>query len=221
MKKIITLLMSLLMILTLAACSKSEDKPASDFEWTREGFFTDEEGVLFSITWMDDETLMEEDRGWYVGAMIGEDMYGNIVTPKGETLHGNIVPSYEEGEFVVTVKEEGEDGILVETADGTVYHLKKMDIPTATIFVNINTEGYGFFDYAREEDGLVFDEEYPATSAIVNLAEADSYILEARPGEGYQFVKWTKNGEDLSTEAIITETFDASADYIAVFEPVE
>ncbi|MBQ6477826.1 MAG: hypothetical protein IJI44_00505 [Erysipelotrichaceae bacterium] len=221
MKKFIALFLSLLMVLTLVSCSKSEEKPVSDFEWTRQGYFTDEDGDIVSITWMDDENMMEEDKGWYVGIMAGDLTTGSKLDLAGETLHGNLIPSYEEGELIATVSEEGENGIVLEIEGGNTYHLTPMEMPEAKIFINIKTEGCGFFDYAKESEGLVFDEDYPATSAVVNLAEAETYILEARPEEGNKFVKWTKNGEDLSTESIITETFDADAEYVAVFEPAE
>ena len=134
MKKAICLLFALTLLCTVfftgcknAAQEESEETAAAPTEteaakeWTREGYFTDEDGNFLSVTYMDDV----EEPGWYVGAMLGEDMYGNLVQQEGGTLHGNIVPDYEEGEFLVTVSEEGEDGLLL-TVDGGDLSLYKI-----------------------------------------------------------------------------------------------
>ena len=42
--------------------------------------------------------------------------------PEGRTLRGDLVPSYEEGEFLVTVEMEGENGVMLTTDAGEVYH---------------------------------------------------------------------------------------------------
>ena len=93
-----------------------------------------------------------------------------------------------------------------------------MDMPDATIFVSINTEGMGAIDYVEGEETPEHDPEYPFQSAQINIAEPATYTILATPHMGWKFVKWTKNGEDLSTEALLTLELAESADLIAVFE---
>ena len=149
--------------------------------------------------------------------MLGEDMYGNYVEPEGSTLHGNIVPDYEEGEFIVTVSEEGEDGVLLTVDGGESYHFKVMDIPEATIFVHVTTEGNGMIAYKEGEEVPEIDPEYPYQSAQINLAEPAVYTLLAQAAEDWSFVKWTKDGADYSTEPQITLELSESTDLVAVF----
>ena len=93
-----------------------------------------------------------------------------------------------------------------------------MNLPDATIFVSVNTEGLGNIDYAEGEAVPEVDPDYPYQSAQINLAEPATYTLLAWTTEGYHFVKWTRNGEEFSTEAQITLLLDESADFVAVFE---
>ena len=184
-------------------------------EWTRTGYFADENENLISITLMEDE----ENPGWYVGCMLGDVMAGDILPQEGNTLHGKLVGMEEDAEpFMVTVTEEGEDGVMLEIEGGETYHLLPYEMPEATIFVSVNVDGWGNIDYAEGEEAPEFDAEYPFQSAQINLAEPAVYTLAAWPDEGWHFVKWTKNGEDFSEDAEITVNLDESADFIAVFE---
>ncbi|MBQ3405217.1 MAG: M15 family metallopeptidase [Oscillospiraceae bacterium] len=211
MKKIIYLLMAACLLMALAACGDDGG------EWTRTGYFQDENGNMLSVTLSDTEGY----EGWFVGLMTGDDLsnsYGNVLQQEGNKLRGNIIPDYEEGEMTVTVSEEGEDGLLVEIEGGESYHFKPMDMPEATIFVTINTEGGGNIDYAEGETAPEIDTEYPYQSAQINLAEPTVHTLAAWPDEGWHFVKWTKDGADFSTDDIITVELSESADFVAVFE---
>ena len=212
MKKTICLLLSLLLVFSLAACTKQDEGKAAP--WTREGYFTDEDGNFLSIT----TSPYEEYEGWYVGAILGEGMYGWIIPQEGSTLHGNIMPEYDEGEFIVTLSEEGEDGILLETESGETYHFTLYDMPDVIASVTINTEGFGRVAYALEDEELELDDDYPFQSAQINLAEPTVYQIGAKADDGWKFVKWTKNGEDFSTEPILTLTLDETADFVAIFE---
>ena len=78
-------------------------------------------------------------------------MYGDLVEQVGDTLHGDIVPEYEEGEFIVTVCEEGEEGLLLLTESGDTYHFIPMEMEEATISVSVNTEGMGSYLIADGE----------------------------------------------------------------------
>ena len=82
---------------------------------------------------------------------------------------------------------------------GETFHFKVFDLPTASIFVSINTEGWGNIAYAIGEETPEIDPERPFQSAQVNLAEPDTYTFVAWPQTGNVFVKWTKDGEDFSS----------------------
>lgn len=214
MKKLISITLALLLVLALAACG-SAGKNDSGFTWTREGSFEDENGNYLSVMPSDDE----ENPGWYVGVIIGEEMHGWYIPLEGEALHGNLISEYDdaEGEFIVTITEEGEDGLYLVVDDGDSYHFTPMEEPEASVIVRINTEGLGQIAYS--EDGEPeFDDEYPAQSAQLNLSGGETYIFAAKADEGWKFVKWTKDGEDYSEEARITVELTESAEYVAVFE---
>ena len=223
-KKRICLLISMLMILALSACgsSKTEPTPAptenSAAEWSREGYFQDENENMLSVTWMDDI----DEPGWYVGCMLGEDYiedsWGGTLPQEGNSLHGTLQSSGSKGDLTVTVSEEGADGLLLTVEGGDTYHFTSMGDMTASIIVTINTEGWGMIGYEAGEKAPELDPEWPYQSAQINLGEPETYTFAAAPETGSLFVKWTKNGEDFSTEPVITVSLDESADFIAVFE---
>ena len=187
------------------------EKPET--EWSREGYFTDENENYLSVTWME----LEGESGWYVGVMAGEDNFGGFL-PDGSTLAGTL-PDLDGNEFNVEVSEDGEEGLLLQMEGGETLHFVPWDIPDATIFVTINTEGVGNIEYAEGEEAPEIDEEYPYQSAQINLAEpAEHTFLAWTNEEGWSFTKWTKDGEDFSTEPQITLLLDESADYVAVFD---
>ena len=221
MKKQICLLLALLMLSLLCGCggAQSEQAPAPEASaWTREGYYSNEAGNMLSVTWMSDT----DEPGWYVGFTNGEDWvedsYGGILPQVGDTLHGTVSSSGAKGDLTVTVSEEGEDGLQVTVESGETYHFTVMEMPKATIFVSINTEGLGNIDYAEGEAAPEIDPEHPFQSAQINLAEPTTHTFVAWPQAGNVFVKWTKNGQDFSTEPQITVLLDESADFIAVFE---
>ena len=234
MKKLICLAICAVMLLALCACggTKPADtnntpaptpapatpaptpQPAAD--WTRAGYFTDEDENLLSVTWMEDV----DEPGWYVGIMIGELMAGGTLPQEGNALHGSL-KGWEEGAepILVTVSEEGEDGLLLAMDGGESYHFTPYDMPEATIFVSVNTEGWGgMIEYAEGEEAPEIDPEWPYQSAQINLAEPATYTFAAAAEAGNVFVKWMKDGKDFSTEPVITVLLDESAEFIAVFE---
>ncbi len=235
MKKQICLVLCALLLLALTACGTAkpadsapeqpapsqterpaEEQPAK--EWTREGYFADEDENILSVTWMDDV----DETGWFVGCMLGEDpiedSWGGMLPQEGDSLRGTLPSSGSRDALSVTVSEEGEDGLLLTVGGGETYHFVPLDLPEAGIFVSINTQGQGNIDYAEGKEAPEIDPEYPFQSAQINLAEPTVYTFAAWPDAGYVFVKWTKNGEDFSTEPVVTVLLDESADYIAVFE---
>lgn len=217
MKKLICLAISAVMLITLCACG-AQKTPEPAAEWTREGFFQDENENFLSVTWMEDV----DEPGWYVGCMLGEDFvedsWGGTVAQEGNTLHGTIPTSGSKGNITVTVSEEGEDGLLLVVEGGETYHFTSMGDMTASIIVTINTDGWGMIGYEEGEKTPELDPKEPYQSAQVNLAEPAKYTFAAAPEAGNLFVKWTKNGEDFSTEPVITVLLDESADFIAVFK---
>ena len=114
--KILVLILIVAMACMLfAACGGGKsDKD----EWTREGYFTNEDENMLSVMYMEDV----DDPGWYVGFMNGEntsdDSYGGIVEVENGTLHGNLNSFGPNGDIVITVSEEGEDGMRAEVEGG-------------------------------------------------------------------------------------------------------
>jgi len=226
MKKWICTLLCVLMLLSLCACggakpANTNEAPAQTeqaaAEWTREGYFADENENMLSVTWMEDI----DEPGWYVGCMLGEDFvedsWGGTLPQEGNSLHGTLTSSGSKGDLTVTVSEEGEDGLLLTVEGGETYHFSSMGDMTASIMVTINTDGFGMIGYEEGETVPELDPEWPYQSAQVNLGEPETYTFAAAPEAGNVFVKWTKNGEDFSTEPVITVLLDESADFVAVF----
>ncbi|GEM_PF-1580915 len=214
MKKRIFLLLAAGLLVSMAVYG-GEDAVPEVKEWTRQGAFEDKNGSYLLITLSDTEGY----EGWGVTFMQGDQMAGWIIGQEGDVLHGNL-NGWDESEapFVVTIAEEGEDGVTLTVEGGETYHFVPMDIPEATIFVSINTEGMGSIAYAEGGEAPDVDPEYPFQSAQVNLAEPAVHTIAAWPAAGSRFVKWTKNGEDFSDLPQVTLLLDESADYVAVFE---
>ena len=218
MKKIIALTLAVVLMLALAACGSKQETPGSAAaEWTREGAFEDADGNYLSISYSDTEGY----EGWAVSFMTSDDMHGWIIQQEGDKLHGNLVPEGEEGEFIVTISEEGEDGVLLEVEGGESYHFTPMDVPEFAMTLKINTEGLGQIAYAPEGEAPEFDDEYPAQSAVQNLEAAATFVLGAKAEDGWKFVKWTKDGADFSTDEQITVEVTEDVEYIAVFDLAE
>lgn len=187
-------------------------------DWTRQGYYEDENNYMLSVTWMDDIDV----HGWYVGFMngddISEDTYSGTLQSRDGTLHGTLRANGKKPDVAVTISEDEGEGLQVAVEGGETYHFTPIEIEEAGIIVRINTEGAGNINYAEGGEAPEIDEDYPYQSAQINLAEPTVYTFAASPQTGYLFVKWTKDGEDCSTEPIITVNLDESADYVAVFE---
>jgi len=218
MKKLICAAMCAAMAFSLTACGaekqESSVKEETAAEWNRSGYFEDANENMLSVTYMEDI----DEPGWYVGCMLGENSWGGVLPQEGNTLHGELTSIDEIDPITVTVSEEGEDGMILAVDGGETYHFTVMDMPDATIFINVNTEGEGNIAYETGETTPEIDTEYPYQSAVINLAEPETYTFIAWAPAGSLFVKWTKNGEDFSTDEQITVLLDESAEYVAVFE---
>ena len=236
MKKLICVLLAVCLVFALAACGEKQNDPPAPteapqptpaptetpapepFEWTRQGLFEDAEGNMLSVTWMDDA----DEPGWYVGCVLGETMAGWTIPLEGSVLRGDL-NAWEEGAepFVVTVSEEGEEGLLLAVEGGEAYHFLPMELPETIGTLTVDTEGIGRVACAGagEEPDL---EGERFTFHIVSLTEPASFTLGARADEeGWAFIKWTKDGEDYSTDPIITVEADGDCTFTAVFEWTE
>ena len=243
MKKLICLCLCAVMLFALAACG--ENKPEGSGEssaasgsgaeaesgapeaasagageaadgWVTEGFFQDEEGHMLSVFWMSGSV----EQGWYVGCMIGEDMmkdsYGGVLPQEGNTLHGELPSSGGKDPVTVTVSLES-DGVQLAVEGGKSFHLKPAEMPVASINVTVGTEGFGYIEYAEGETVPQINKDFPYQSARINLVDPATYTFLAWPQEGNVFVKWTKDGEDLSTEPQVTILLEESTELTAVF----
>ena len=224
MKRIISVFLTVSLLIVMASCGSASPAPATESstsatagEWSRAGYFTNENDYMLSITWMEDI----DEPGWYVGCMLGEDpiedSYGGVLKLQAKSLTGTLNSSGSKDDISVTVTEEGTDGVLLAVDGGETYHFSVMEMQEATIIVHINTEGQGMIAYEEGDKVPEIDPEYPYQSAQINLAEPTAYTFAAAPEDGYVFVKWTKNGEEISAEPVISVQLDESADYAAIF----
>ena len=131
MKKLLSLLLALCMIFALAACGEKQEKPEeAPAEWTRQGFYMDENGNMLSVTRMDDV----DEPGWYVGFMNGEDLmedsYGGMLPQEGGALRGELPNGGSRAAIKVTVSEEGEDGLQLVVEGGETYHFSPLETET-------------------------------------------------------------------------------------------
>ena len=235
MKKAICLAICAAMAFMLAACGNGNgaaapavtEAPAASavpaetaqpeqesFAWTRAGTFEDADGNMLSVVYSD--TVGYE--GWAVTFVGDDDVYGWIIQQEGNTLHGNL--SYDDSvTFIVTISEEGADGLLMEVDGGESYHFTPAQLPESIGSVSINTEGIGQIAFAETLEELEFDDEYPYTSAQVNLMEPTTYFIGAKERDpDWAFVKWTKDGADYTTDAVFPAELSGDADFVAVFE---
>ena len=219
MKKIVSII-TVLLLLILCACggtTPAETPEAEPAAWSRSGLFMDENDNMLTVTWWENEGQ----EGWYVGCMLGEEMYGDIIPQEGSVLHGNIVPEGEEGSFIVTVSEEGDKGLLLEVEGGETYHFTFVETKPASIFVTVNTEGMGYISCVEEGQEPADGDDFRYTSTQLGLDEPATYVLSASPVEGWTFVKWMKDGSDLSTDLQITVELTEDAEFTAVFDSDE
>ena len=212
MKKLFCLLTLITLLTALSACGR----PA---EWTRLGNFEDENHNQLYVTYSSPDERTE----LYVGGMIDGRVFGNVVSQEGGVLLGDLAKEDEEGGFVVTLAEEGEDGLILTVEGGGTYHFRPWQAQQPAITVHIDTEGQGQIAYADADTGLApeFDAEYPCTFAQLGLAGRSTFIFAAQADPGWRFVKWTKDGEDFSTEESVTVKLTEDADFTAVFTPEE
>lgn len=218
MKKFIYILLTALLVMSFAACGGTSGGTSdSDFEWSRAGVFTDGSENTLVVSASSDE---EQEGMWAVTAILGEEVHGWFLEQEGETLHGDLNSEYDDYDdsFIVTISEEGDDGLMMETERGDTYHFVPEDVPETIATLKINVDGAGTLAYGLEGEDVEFDEDFPNQSTFVNLSEPQTYVIKAKADEGWKFVKWTKDGEDFSEEPEITVEVSEDVEYRAVFE---
>lgn len=85
------------------------------------------------------------------------------------------------------------------------------------IRIRANTEGMGEIAFAYEGEELDFGED--ATQMLqITVYEPEKITFAARPDEGFKFVKWTQDGEDISEEAEVEVEITKDTELVAYFE---
>lgn len=216
MKKLVFLLLTAVMAIGISACGSSGGD--NSFTWTRTGTFTDGNQNFLIIVKPDDG---EHDDQWAVSVLLADGaVHGWFLKQDGEALSGNLNSEIDDTDtdYIVTIREEGEDGLLMEVEGGETYHFTKEETPDYIALLKINTEGMGTVAYGPEGSEVEFEEDFPTQSVTENIEKPTTYIIKAKPDEGWKFVKWTKDGEDFSTESEITVEVSEDVEYRAVFE---
>lgn len=209
MKKLIAILM-ILFVGLLAACSES----TSVEEWERIGYYQDENGNMLSVSISD----IEDREGLLVSLTLGDRNYENVLELKGKTLQGNLAAEGED-EMIVKISEAASDGLKVEVKGGETYRFAPMDMTSyeeSEIDLEINVDGQGFFAFT-EGSKLEAEPDYTWTSTLLSFHEPAVYTLDARAADGWEFVKWTRDGSNYSATSEITIEVTESAVYTAVF----
>ena len=92
------------------------------------------------------------------------------------------------------------------------------DADLVTIMVNIRGLG-GSIAVSDDGSDPQLDPEYPMQSAFSNVEKGTEVKILAEPEEGYHFFKWTVNGQEYSTEPLITVTAEEDVEFLAEFLP--
>ncbi|MBO4677283.1 MAG: hypothetical protein J5633_07040 [Oscillospiraceae bacterium] len=235
MKKLVCLMLAVCLVFALTACGGSESNytpvptaapeaqethaPSKEASlWPRTGYFTDRDSNMLSIAWLDDT----DEPGWYVGCLLGreeaENAWSGMLSLKDNSLRGTLPSFGEKEDLTVTITEEGTDGLLLTVEGGEAYHFVPYRMADEIILVTFTVDGQGSIYSAPGDQSPEFDPDYSCQSAQFSLAIPETYTLAARPDAGSRFVKWTKNGEDFSTDTQITLQLAENAEYAAVFE---
>lgn len=235
MNKLICLMLVVCLVFALTACGGTESNgipvptatpdvtethvPSKEASlWPRTGYFTDRESNMLSIAWLDDV----DEPGWYVGCLLGNDQTENawsgMLSLKGNSLCGTLPSFGEKEELTITITEEGTDGLLLTVEGGDAYHFIPYRMADEAILVTFTVDGQGSIYSALGEKSPDFDPDYAYQTAQISLSIPETYTFVVWPDAGSRFVKWTKDGEDYSTETQITVLMTENAEYTAVFE---
>jgi hypothetical protein len=85
------------------------------------------------------------------------------------------------------------------------------------IKVVVSTEGSGNIAFAYEGEEIDTEED-PTQMIQVTVYEPEKMTFAAMPDEGYKFVKWTQDGEDLSEDAEVEVEITRSTELVAIFD---
>ena len=90
--------------------------------------------------------------------------------------------------------------------------------PADLVLVKVETDGIGLTAAAKEGETLEFDESLTSSSVYMNVPKGTILTIGAKDSvDEYKFSRWTKNGENFSTEYEFTVTIDEPTDFVAVF----
>ena len=89
------------------------------------------------------------------------------------------------------------------------------------IYLRVNIEGQGQISIVEEGKEPVFSDETPYQSAAESTTPGKKFTVGAKAEENFNFIKWTLDGKDYSTENPVTVTVEKDMELIAVFEPKE
>lgn len=217
MKKIVRLFILLMIVISVTACNNVSqiEENKVDYEWTHIGNFEDRTGKTLYLSEPSD---FNSNVFFVIKYFDGEITHHYTIQQVGETLAGDLSTD-SKNSYIVTAYEEGDDGILLITPDDPEgIHFKPLDLPDSIGTIKASIKGSGQISYSYDKDRILFYDDDPSEYIEVNLMEPTTYAFGAKANKGYRFVKWTINGEDLSTDEIITYKFDKDSELIAFFE---
>ena len=87
-----------------------------------------------------------------------------------------------------------------------------------TIYVSVKDWG-GSIEVTSDGTDPQIDPEYPMQSAYVNAPIGATVKILGEPEEGYHFVRWTVDGVEYSTDALLTVTAEKQTEFVAEFLP--
>ena len=194
MKKIFVILLAFVMVFALAACGGGE---SGESEGEGLEFFINSDG-MGQIAWAEGEGTPEYGTDETYQSMM-------INAKPGEVYTLGAMP--DEGWVFVKWTKDGEDysedfEITVEVGEESVEYCAYFEMEGGVqVVLNLETDGMGEVAYGLDGAEPEFSDENPLNSAQLNFLEPTTVKVNARPAEGWKFVNWTLNGDEISAEA--------------------
>lgn len=87
-----------------------------------------------------------------------------------------------------------------------------------TVMIRVNVEGIGAVAVTTDGTDPEIDPEYPFSSHVERVSKGTQISAKGETKEdGWQFVRWMKNGEYFSSDETMKDTAEADTEYVAVF----